>query len=265
VRNRPPRQMVWCNGVPNVSRIALLADIHGNSRALQAVLADVDDQGVDAIVCLGDVVGYGPEPGECLDLVAGLCDVLIRGNHDEAVLCRNARQDFNPRALEAMERSIGGLTVEHRRLLGLMQDRAAIGAVQFTHGSFGPYRYEYLYGPAEAARSMSGMELEFGAVGHTHVPSVFVQRFDENGTPRVSAHHVPSGQVEIPEASRVLVNPGSVGQPRDRNPDASWGLLDAERRTFEVRRVAYDVDMVRRRIEELGLPEHTGLRLAAGV
>ncbi|MDX2116075.1 MAG: metallophosphoesterase family protein [Planctomycetota bacterium] len=244
-------------------RIGLISDVHANLDALAAVLADVRTQSVDALASLGDVVGYGPDPGECLDLIAQSCDVMIRGNHDEAVLRADLQPHFRLRAWRSIEASRQMLTPGHEMLIESMRSSAEVAGVALAHASFGPRRFEYLYDPGDAAAAFRHMPRAVGAVGHTHVPALFI--LDEPGSaPRAVALEADR-PATIPEGAAAVVNPGSVGQPRDRNPDASWAILDTDARTFTVRRVSYDVRRVQERMQTLGMPDYHSLRLSAGV
>lgn len=249
-----------------MDRIGFISDIHGNREALEAVLRDVEQAGVDALVCLGDVVGYGPDPDACLDLIASSCDVTILGNHDEVVLKDEMVREFHPKAIAAIHQTRASLAPGHIALIESMRVRSELDGVSLAHGSFGARKYDYLYDAASALPALTAMPTDLGAVGHTHLPSIFVQQREGKVAGTIGAYALPAGvEVELPRDARVIVNPGSVGQPRDRNPDASWGLLRKDRRTFEIRRVRYDVDRVQRRMEALGLPDYHGLRLKAGV
>ena len=274
-------------------RIALISDIHANAEALGAVLRDAEIARADLFVCLGDVVGYGPDPDLCLDLVAQHCIVSILGNHDEAILRPELALAFNERAQESVAFTRSRLTSGHLMLIGSMRRTALVAGVSLSHGSFGPNRYEYLTTPGAALRALRGLRTPVGCVGHTHVPGAFILTADPddpNDPHRPSDPHRPNDphrldnpdargatleSVTVPEgaelvippgarAPRVVLNPGSVGQPRDRDHRAAWGLLDTDRRTFSVRRVAYDIDSVHRKIERSGLPDHLAQRLKIG-
>lgn len=248
-----------------MTTIGFISDIHSNREALEAVLADARRVGVDRLVCLGDVVGYGPDPSACLDIVASNCDAMIRGNHDEAILSTAIESEFHPRVATSIQQTRLHLTPGHLMLIESMRLRAEVEGVALTHGSFGPRRYEYLYGSDAAARSFAGFTQRVGVVGHTHLPSLFVLH-EGGGAIAVESYAIAAGsEVQLPRDARVILNPGSVGQPRDRNPDASWGVLRTEQMTFEIRRVRYDVEAVQRKINEMGLPDYHGLRLKAGV
>jgi len=255
---------IWGN--PRLPRIALISDIHGNAEALAGVLRDAERSQADLFVCLGDVVGYGPDPDLCLDLVAQHCIVSILGNHDEAILRPELALAFNQRAQQSVAFTRSRLSPGHLMLIGSMRRSALVGGVALNHGSFGPNRYEYLSTPAAAERAMQGLTRPIGCVGHTHIPGAFMlEPGAEHVFESVEGVMLPEGaELHFEKGSKVILNPGSVGQPRDRDHRAAWGLVDTERRTFEVRRVAYDIDAVHRKIERHGLPDHLGQRLKIG-
>ncbi|MBL8745303.1 MAG: metallophosphoesterase family protein [Phycisphaerae bacterium] len=246
-----------------MARIGFISDIHGNLEALGAVIGDAEFVGCDAMVCLGDVIGYGPDPGACLDLVAQNCDVMIRGNHDEAVIEERLAARFKARAWRSLETSKDQLEPGHLALIGSMRERGEIAGLQLAHGGFTKRRFQYLYDGEAASASLDALKSPIGFVGHTHLPSAFIRRGDFGV---VESHTLqPNTEVALPRGARVILNPGSVGQPRDRNPDASWGVLDTDRWVFQARRVEYDIDAVTDRMRRLGLPEFHALRLKAGV
>lgn len=244
-------------------RIGFISDIHGNLEALEAVVADAEFVGCDAMVCLGDVVGYGPDPGACLDLVAQNCDTMILGNHDEAVVADALESRFNPRAWRSIEDSRKQLQPGHLALIRSMRERGEIAGLQLAHGGFTKRRYQYLYDSDSAAESLDALRSPIGFFGHTHLPSAFVRRGDFAA---IESYVLPpNSELALPSGAKVILNPGSVGQPRDRNPDASWGVLDTDRWVFQLRRVEYDINAVADRMHKMGLPEFHALRLKAGV
>ncbi|MEM1424203.1 MAG: metallophosphoesterase family protein [Planctomycetota bacterium] len=249
-----------------MARIALISDIHANAEALENVLDDLSLAGVDTIVCLGDVVGYGPEPARCVELVYEHCDVCVLGNHDEALLLEHKEEAFNPKAREALRYTRDRLDDWHLTMLRLMPDRANRHGVALSHGSFGRARFDYLYTIESATRSFAGFDERIGAVGHTHIPSMFTCVSGLAGEPTDVRLLALTGSVRtrLPLDRRVILNPGSVGQPRDRNPQASWGLLDTDEGWFEIHRVAYDVESVGEKMLEAGLPEYHSRRLRVG-
>lgn len=247
-------------------RLALIADIHGNLEALYAVLRDVTAEGADCVICLGDVVGYGPDPGPCLDLVYSRADVLVLGNHDEAAVDPNMDGAFSEPAKESIRITRRLLGLPQRALLTTLPERARVGEVVISHATFGGERWEYMYDCMCAVRSFTGLDSRIGAVGHTHMPCVVTAPYAPVLHPSdINVCRIEgSATVRLPAEARIIVNPGSVGQPRDGNPNASWGLLNLAEGTFEVRRVVYDVDAVNRRIDMLGLPSIFGARLREG-
>jgi len=223
-------------------RIAVLSDVHSNLPALRAVLEDVDGVGLNTIWVAGDLVGYNPRPNEVLELLRERKVRAIRGNHDRAALGGDMSW-FNELAVAALRwtrivltpASVGYLTNLEDRTRGAMPD----GVVAMYHGS-PRHDDEYVmpWMSSEGLVAMTGAP--FVILGHTHLPMAKAFR------------------------SGLLVNPGSVGQPRDGDPRASWGVLDTGRRTFEVRRVPYDIDAVATEIRRFGLPIELAERLYAG-
>ncbi|UTF54452.1 metallophosphoesterase family protein [Natronosalvus rutilus] len=217
-------------------RIGLCSDVHGNLPALEAVLADLPD--VDALVCAGDVVGYNPWPAECVDRLRDLKVPTVMGNHDRAV-ARETTFRFNAMAAAGVELARERLTDDQREWLASLPDErlAFDDQVKIVHGHpADPDRYTY-------PRDFSPRLLEDESVlvlGHTHVQHV--ERYAEG----------------------VVVNPGSVGQPRDGDPRAAYAVLDLDALEVETRRVAYDVERVQQAVAEAGLPEKIGTRLARG-
>ena len=250
-----------------MARIALISDIHGNLEAFQAVLADVASRSPDHIVCLGDVVGYGPDPAACVALAHETCDAVALGNHDEAaVVGRELVGNFNDAAARSLAYTTESLGSTERLIISGWIRRGACAGVAFSHGGFGAKRYTYLTCANSAATSLAGMDGRIGAVGHTHVPSAFSSPLD--GAPSAQGARCVQMPMDVAlsltEGLRFIVNPGSVGQPRDRNPDASWGIVDTERGVFQVHRVAYDIDAVEWKIRRAGLPDFLGERLRVG-
>jgi predicted phosphodiesterase len=249
-----------------MARIALISDIHGNLEALDAVLRDIATDHVDRVACLGDIVGYGPDPGRCLEVVFTVCDKLVLGNHEEALLRVGVMGTFNPRARQALDMTRQMLTEEQMAMIATLPDVAKIDDLTIAHASFGPVQYEYLATGEAVDRSFEGLRTKYGAVGHTHIPGVFSREMSILGGSADAVFELMLGStgVAIRPKSRAIMNPGSVGQPRDRNPDASWGVFDTDAMRFEVRRVAYDVDAVQAKIARLGLPSFHGERLKMG-
>ena len=238
-------------------RIAFLSDIHSNWPALKAVLADLDGvEAVDEVVCLGDVVGYGAAPMRCLDLVRTRGWLTLVGNHDRACTDVSLLDWFNPEAAQAARWTREQLDADRLRWLGELPERGERAGAQLVHGSLRDPVYEYILDAASAAASLRLLGGRICFHGHTHVPGVF---HVEQGRVR---HGYRQGSMRLP--TPALVNPGSVGQPRDGDPDASYGVWDAEAGLFEFRRVPYDRAGAKRAILDAGLPPRLAFRLDFG-
>ena len=233
--------------------------MHGNLPAFRSVLEDVESTGADAVWFLGDLVGYGARPDECVELAAERCDLCLAGNHDLGVLDRIDIADFSPPAAvaalwtreRASEATIGFLSG-----LEPLREGEAIG---LYHASPRDPVWEYVLSTAQAGLCMDDMGPRVGAIGHTHVALRFTREDGE-----MTGEGVPAGtELDLSE-SEWLVNPGSVGQPRDGDPRAAWLLLDLEAWTAEWRRVEYPIDEAAAAIEEAGLPRTLGERLYIG-
>ncbi|MEQ9617387.1 MAG: metallophosphoesterase family protein [Phycisphaerales bacterium] len=249
-----------------MTRIGLISDIHSNLEALEAVLCDVSLAGVDTLVCLGDITGYGPNPSECVELIRDTCDLVVLGNHDEAMINPKIGARFRGSAKLALDFNRDALTIEQLTWLQALPERAETGDLSVTHACFGPNKYDYLYSKEIASQAFTYMPTRFGAVGHTHLPSTFHCCAQSQGLPEQITMEAVVGRakVAIPETCRMIINPGSVGQPRDRNPDASWAVLDTDASTFQIRRVWYDVMQVERKVLASGLPVAHAERLRIG-
>lgn len=252
-----------------MTRLAVISDIHGNLHALRAVIKRLDAMGIEEIVCLGDVVGYGPEPGRCLDLVLKRCRQVVRGNHEDAVTDPRLATSFNPVARRAIEWTRRSLLDRHLEMLRLLPRLAFVGdSVMAIHDTpVGPIG-GYVYHPRDAARAFKGVDTRVCLVGHTHVPAIFEAQ--STGKEPVRASDVTNSILNNGAAARLrsgrryILNPGAVGQPRDGDPRASFGVLDTRRWTFTLHREEYDVDAARRATEQAGLPASLSQRLAIG-
>ncbi len=250
-------------------RRALISDIHGNLEALQAVLADIKSQNVREIICLGDIIGYGPNPNECLDLVMNHCRVTILGNHDQAALFDP--DGFNPAALQAiywtrdqLDRGPGTQADINRRwdFLGELPRSHRDGKLLMVHGSPRDPTNEYVF--PEYVFDQRKIEILFGKVeqycfqGHTHQPGVFTPDCDFT-TPAQCDYRWPLSD------QKLMVNVGSVGQPRDGDPRSCYVVVDDEQKTVFFRRVEYDIESTVKKIfAEAQLADMLGERLRHG-
>jgi diadenosine tetraphosphatase ApaH/serine/threonine PP2A family protein phosphatase len=255
--------LLWNNVVLflKTMRILILADIHANLTAFQTVLADVEQRGkVDEVWCLGDVVGYGPDPHECIVLLQKVCQVCIAGNHDLAAIEKIDTSDFNPRAAEANQWTAQQLTKQDIRYLGNLPLTLEKGEFTLAHGSPRDPIWEYLFSVNEAVENLPAFNTPYCLVGHTHQPLVFsFGRLKEVGITKLKHE----SEVVLGER-RLILNPGGVGQPRDGDPRTSYGIYDSTIRTFTLYRVAYDIKTVQSRMREHGLPEMLIARLEVG-
>jgi predicted phosphodiesterase len=240
--------------------VALVSDVHGNLPAFRAVLDDVASHDVDEVWCLGDLVGYGAQPDECVELARESCQLCLAGNHDLVVIDKLPIAEFSAAAAAAAEwtrEHIAEESVEFLRGLEPLDTGRALG---LFHASPRDPVWEYVLSSWQAEECIAEMDARVGAVGHSHV-ALF---FHVNGAAEVTGAQAPAGtELDISEG-RWLINPGGVGQPRDGDPRAAWLLLDTGGWTAAWRRVEYPIDEAARAIEEAGLPSVLGNRLYAG-
>jgi len=239
-------------------RAAVVSDIHGNLAALEAVLADIGS--VDAVWCLGDVVGYGPEPNECIGRLQGLKALCIVGNHDYAVLGHASTADFNADAAAAARWTTDRLDPAARAWLDACPQVLRQDPMTLAHGS--PYDpiWEYVLSAAVAQRSLRCFETQVCLIGHTHVPSSFIEQPDGS----VDAVYRNEGDVLPVGDQRMLANPGSVGQPRDQDPRAAYLIYDSDAATLAWRRTPYPINVTQDKMQLEGLPPRLARRLAFG-
>jgi diadenosine tetraphosphatase ApaH/serine/threonine PP2A family protein phosphatase len=240
-------------------RIAVLSDIHGNLEALEAVLAEVDGSSVDLLYCLGDIVGYGPSPAACVEIVSRRAAVSLLGNHDAAVAGLTSLEDFNEFARSAVEWTAARLSAGQVEYLGSLPYTHRARELLLVHASpIEPERWHYLHGLADIDEHFAAFAERVCFVGHSHRPGVYA--IEAGGGVRRSV-----GRVALRAGSRYLVNAGSVGQPRDRDPRASYVLYDPAGAGVEVRRVAYPIAKTQERMRAAGIPDFLVDRLEAGV
>lgn len=288
-------------------RYAVLSDIHGNYEALTAVLRDIERFAaeqritVDAVWCLGDIVGYGPEPHECVQCVREISELCVAGNHDWAAIGKLDLDEFTPVAANSAEWTSAHIAPQDRIYLRNLPELMGSGEFTLTHGSPLNPIWEYLTSSVSATPNFGAFETPFCLVGHTHVPTIFLLPDDVRPMPPLPVmagetqagrpfapgdsdlapfpdldtvmlesttmceHVTPApGLWLVPEHRRAIVNPGSVGQPRDGDPRAAYMILDTEL-GFEFRRVEYDVAATQRKMSEQGLSPRMAARLEKGI
>ena len=239
-------------------RVAVISDVHGNRHALDAVLAAIADANPDELWCLGDLVGYGPQPNECCRAVAARADLCLAGNHDLVVLGTLDLADFAGEAAAAASWTREVLAADARAFLAGLESEARRDGVALFHGSARDPVWEYVLSEEAAWWTFQATEEPLVLVGHSHVPLAI--SFD--GEKLAGGLAEDGAEVDL-TAQRWLLNPGSVGQPREGDPRAHFLLVDGSRATF--RRVDYDVERTQAEMREAGLPETLAARLGAGV
>jgi predicted phosphodiesterase len=240
-------------------RVAVISDVHANLAALESVLAALDTDPVDAVWCLGDVVGYGPSPNECCDLVRTRASVVLCGNHDLAVRGTLDLAEFTGDAGVAARWTQTVLRDDVREWLDGLAPLGTADGVALFHGSARDPVWEYVLSDDAAAATLLATSEQIVLVGHSHVALQVALRGTE-----LEGGLAPGGTVLGLGEARWLLNPGSVGQPRDGDPDAAYLVLDLEARTATFRRVAYDVTRTQEAMRDAALPELLALRLEMG-
>jgi diadenosine tetraphosphatase ApaH/serine/threonine PP2A family protein phosphatase len=240
-------------------KIALLSDVHGNLPAFQAVVEDIGRTGVDETWCLGDLVGYGAQPDECVALATETCDACLIGNHDLVVLDRLPIEDFSADAAAAARWTRDRIGSEAVEFLSGLEPKDESREIALYHASPRDPVWEYVLSAAVAEAGIDGMDARRGAIGHSHVALWFHRHDGEmSGEPARGGAEVAIGEGEW------LINPGAVGQPRDGDPRAAWLLLDTAGWNASWRRVEYPIEQAAQKIEEAGLPGTLADRLYYG-
>jgi diadenosine tetraphosphatase ApaH/serine/threonine PP2A family protein phosphatase len=238
-------------------RIAVVADVHSNLEAFQAVLAHAGD--VDELWSLGDIVGYGADPTACIALLHQYPHVAIAGNHDYAATGAIGTEDFNPYAAEAARWTSRQLTLEDQLWLSNLSAVHIEGEFTLVHGSLNDPVWDYLISPDKARGHFEHQTTPYGLVGHSHLPRVYA-----DGQTRLQEEEPADGHEVSLGSRRFVANPGSVGQPRDGDPRAAYCLLDTDAKRLTFRRVEYDVELTQAKIRAVGLPDYLAQRLSEG-
>ena len=225
-------------------KIAVISDIHSNLVALEAVMDSIRSEGVDQVVCLGDVVGYGARPNECVEVIRSNEIPCILGNHDEAAIGLGDINYFNQWAREAILWTSVNLNEKSREFLMGLKLTYEIEDILFVHASpYEPKAWHYIFSEYEARLSFSSFKQRVCFIGHTHIPAVFSE----------------------PDGRRRIINVGSVGQPRDHDPKACWELYEIDPENSKLVRVEYDVEQSSSQIISGGLPGFLADRLKSGI
>jgi len=247
-------------------RIAIISDVHANLAALEAVLHHAEDAGpIDGVWCLGDTVGYGPQPSECIARLRELGATLVAGNHDRAATGMMGVEEFNADAATAALWTRDHLEVDAAAYLDALPEVTQDPQREFTlvHGTLRWPLWEYLYSYEAAQAHLECQETPFSLVGHTHVPTLVAEGAEfEHGCEMYYLED--GGSVPLPGDRKIVINPGGVGQPRDGDPRAAYAIYDTEARTVTVHRVEYDIAATQALMEAAGLPRRLIDRLAVG-
>ncbi|MFH0911081.1 MAG: metallophosphoesterase family protein [Planctomycetota bacterium] len=238
-------------------RYAILADIHGNLEALTAVLEAVENESVDRCFCLGDIVGYGANPEECVRLVREAGCSCVAGNHDHAAIGRLDLRNFNLFAQHAVVWTGEHISSETREFFRGLPLVEFADSMVLVHGSLiAPETFNYIQTVRDATNNFAILDEFLCFCAHSHVPLTF---FDSD-----PLTYSLEDSIELDDGERAIINVGSVGQPRDRCPDAAYALYDTEAELVEIRRVPYDFETAAEKILDAGLPEELALRLPLG-
>jgi diadenosine tetraphosphatase ApaH/serine/threonine PP2A family protein phosphatase len=231
-------------------RIALISDIHGNLEALETAFDDIQRKGVDEIWCLGDIVGYGANPSECLELVSGTCSAMILGNHDEAAFQIGVENGFNDFASHAILWTRSNLSSEQLGLLKSLPYKISRSDILLVHASPSrPQAWKYVFGSMDAMSQKTVFSERLCFIGHSHIPGIY---------PLTGSSAIYNS------TDRFIINVGSIGQPRDGDPRLSYGLLDTFSGSYENIRLEYDTSAAANKIRDAGLPAYLADRLLHG-
>ena len=239
--------------------IVILSDIHSNLESFQAVLKDCSREEVDRFSFLGDIVGYGADPDPCIETLRGLTSHIVAGNHDWAVAGSTETDYFNPAAQTAVFWTAGTISASNASFLTALPLTISLPGMLLVHATpYQPETWDYIYSLSEASRSFTCFDQQICFTGHSHTPISFVQ--DEEGTVSV----LTGTTFTLHDSCRYLINVGSVGQPRDGDPRAAYGIYNPENASFVLKRVPYDIKRTQEKIRAAGLPTFLASRLAAG-
>jgi predicted phosphodiesterase len=234
------------------------SDVHGNLEALHSFFTYLDELNPDRVVILGDVVGYGPQPNECIEEIRRRDILVSAGNHDLAAIGESDVKKFNPFARRAIEWTKKVLSAENKFWLSAIPRIIRENDLIFLHGSLRNWASEYIFDEEQAEGSFCLLKEKALFVGHTHCPRIFIKEWGE-----IIRMNIPEG-TGISLQYPAIINPGSIGQPRDRNPNPSFGLFDTERGKFKLFRFSYEIKKTQVLMREKKLPEYLIERLSEG-
>lgn len=236
-------------------KTAVISDVHSNIEALSAVFSDLEQTGIERVICLGDIVGYGADPDDCLHLIKDKCEVVIRGNHDSAVSGSEEYSSFNPEAEEAIHWTRNRISEEWKSYLETLPMIFEENGIVYVHASpHKPERWSYIVSREDALFEFRYFKGSAAFIGHSHLSGIFCHDGDTFDV-----------EVILNENKRYIINVGSVGQPRDGNSNAAYAVYDDTMKSVNINRVAYDVESAAEKIIDAGLPSFLSSRLTAGI
>ena len=237
----------------------VISDIHANLEALIAVLQFAENY--DAVYCLGDIVGYGPDPNDCIDIIKSLPNIqCVKGNHDAAILGEMDMRLFNHEAKAVIDWQKTHISIENLAFLKELPEKVSLPNVFLVHGSPRYPIWEYILDPFIARANFDYFKEDYCFVGHSH--QSLICHWEPNSE-KMNWTNQLNGHLNKLKA-RMILNPGSVGQPRDNDPRASFGIFDDQLMTWEVKRVSYPINKTQQKINDLNLPGKNAQRLAGG-
>ena len=239
-------------------RYGIFSDIHSNLEALKGVLEAYKKEQVDRLLCVGDIVGYGANPKECIDIIRDQNITSVAGNHDWGVTDKFSIDYFNPYAKEAVVWTRKAIDMEDSTYLNNLNLIFDDDDFCLVHGALSsPDSFSYIFSLSEANLSFKHMQASVCFIGHTHVPITF-EKEKEN------ISYTKSYDIDIDPDKKYIINVGSVGQPRDNNPDACFSIYDTVEKNVKIKRISYDIKKAQRKIIEFGLPSFLAMRLGIG-
>jgi len=241
-------------------RYGIFADIHSNFEALEAVIEAYKKESIDRYFCAGDIVGYAANPGECIEKVSSLAGIAIAGNHDWAAVDLFPDDYFNPAARQALAWTREKLDDQGRGFLKALKLTYSNNDLIMVHGTLQkPQDFNYMSDGYMAEEAFRLVETGICFVAHTHVPGFYIK---DSG--KLSSYSQESC-LDIKAGNKYIVNVGSVGQPRDGNPDSAYCIYDSAKRKVQIKRVSYNTEITRKKIIDAGLPKFLGDRLLTGM
>lgn len=241
-------------------RYAIISDVHANLEALEVVLEDISTRGPEAILCLGDFVGYGPDPNGCVLRLRPVLAGAVAGNHDRAAVAGMDVKSFNALAQAAIIWTRDQLSDPVKTYLEGLPDQVERDELLAVHGSVRDPLEEYILDSESAAASFQAAQFHLCLVGHSHVPGIFIA----NGEGASGAPFPPDRRVHLDDDKRYIINVGSVGQPRDSDPRAAYVWFDSEAQAVTLIRLTYPVERTQKKVLDAGLPTLLAERLAVG-